>query len=249
MPDNYARIFLLSHMRAYTSLAGHILGSHPRINGYFELHISYADAAALDRQLEVLLEHETLKANSRYVFDKLLHNDYRLDLPKLGPVNAKILVALLEPARAIRSIVSLFDKKGAAELYADPVEAANYYIGRLKWLAGFCRSTDRPYHYYDAALFQASPERLLPRLTDWLALDTPLTERYRLFSQTGRAGKGDSSALIHSGKIVTRRADYSHIDVPAATLARAREVYRECREAIIANAADAVVIHGNGEAY
>jgi len=33
--DPYARIFLLSHMRVYTSLAGHILGSHPQINGYY----------------------------------------------------------------------------------------------------------------------------------------------------------------------------------------------------------------------
>ena len=35
VPDPYARIFLLSHMRAYTSLAGRILGSHPQINGYY----------------------------------------------------------------------------------------------------------------------------------------------------------------------------------------------------------------------
>lgn len=26
-------IFLLSHMRVFTTLAGHILGSHPQING------------------------------------------------------------------------------------------------------------------------------------------------------------------------------------------------------------------------
>ena len=43
MPERYSRIFLLSHMRAFTSLAGHILGSHPQINGYFEMHISYDD--------------------------------------------------------------------------------------------------------------------------------------------------------------------------------------------------------------
>ena len=50
LSDPYARIFLLSHMRAFTSLAGHILGSHPQINGYYEMHLSYEDAAALDRQ-------------------------------------------------------------------------------------------------------------------------------------------------------------------------------------------------------
>ena len=242
MPEHYARIFLLSHMRAYTSLAGHILGSHPRINGYFEMHLSYEDADALDRQLGILLEHETPKENSRYLFDKLLHNDYRLLPERLGAVDIRILVALLEPERAIKSIVSLFRKKPADDLYASPVEAANYYIERVKWIAGFCRSADRPYYYYDAALFQESPERILSRLTDWLTLDTPLSERYQLFSETGRAGKGDSSELIHSGKIVKTRTDYSHIHVPEEILGRAQRIHRECRELIIANAADAVVM-------
>jgi len=40
-------------MRAFISLARHILGSYPHINGYFELHIGYEDQAALDRQLEL----------------------------------------------------------------------------------------------------------------------------------------------------------------------------------------------------
>jgi hypothetical protein len=76
--DPYARIFLLSHMRAFTSLAGHILGSHPQINGYYEMHISYEDASALDRQLEMFRQDDVLKRDSRYLFDKLLHNDYAL---------------------------------------------------------------------------------------------------------------------------------------------------------------------------
>jgi len=63
--DPYARVFLLSHMRAFTSLAGHILGSYPQINGYYEMHLSYEDAAALDRQLEVFRQGDVLKADSR----------------------------------------------------------------------------------------------------------------------------------------------------------------------------------------
>jgi hypothetical protein len=38
-------------MRAFINLAGHILGSHPQINGYYEMHICYVVASALDRQL------------------------------------------------------------------------------------------------------------------------------------------------------------------------------------------------------
>jgi hypothetical protein len=240
MPEHYGRIFLLSHMRAFTSLAGHILGSHPQINGYFEMHLSYEDAGALDRELGLYRQHETLKAGSRYLFDKLLHNDYRLDPGQLGPVDIKILVSLLEPERAIKSIVDLFARKSVDDLYASPVEAAKYYLERVEALAGFCRSADQPYYYYDAELFQAAPEALLRKLADWLELDSPLSERYQLFSQTGKAGMGDSSEYILSGKIEKIRRDYSHIRIPDDVLGRAREVYRDCRSQIIANAADSV---------
>jgi len=242
MPDYYSRIFLLSHMRAFTSLAGHILGSHPEINGYFEMHLSYDDASDLDKQLEVLLQFETPKKNSRYLFDKLLHNDFRLNTGLFDPARLKLLVALMEPGRTVRSIVELFRKKGTLELYAVPVEAANYYVERIGALADFCRTTDRPYYYYDAELFQAAPDSLMGKLTDWLELASPLTGRYQVFSQTGKAGKGDSSRFIYSGKIEKTRDDYSRINVPENILSPALEAYRDCRSSIIANAADSVLL-------
>jgi hypothetical protein len=240
MPEHCSRIFLLSHMRAFTSLAGHVLGSHPRVNGYYEMHISYEDASALDRQLELFKQTETLKESARYLFDKLLHNDYHLNPERLGLANTKILVSLLEPERTIKSIVNLFEKKEVEDLYASPVEATNYYIERVKTLADFCRSASQPFYYYDAELFQAAPQTLLPKLTDWLELDSPLSERYQLFSQTGEAGKGDTSELIHSGKIDKTRIDYSHISLPEDELNRALAIYRDCRSIIIDHAADSL---------
>lgn len=242
MPEHYSRIFLLSHMRAFTSLAGHILGSHPEINGYYEMHISYDDASALDQQLDMFLQFETPKKNSRYLFDKLLHNDYRLNTGLFEPAGLKLLVALMQPEKTVRSVVYLFQQKGTEELYAAPVEAASYYVERISALADFCRKTDRPYCYYDAELFQEAPDRLLGKLTGWLDLASPLTGRYQVFSQTGKAGKGDSSRFIYSGKIEKTRVDYSHIKIPDHLLNMAREAYRDCRSAIIANAADSVVL-------
>jgi hypothetical protein len=245
MPEHYSRIYLLSHMRAFTSLAGHILGSHPEINGYFEMHISYDEASALDKQLKVFRQYETPKKNSRYLFDKLLHNDYRLNPGLFDPAGLKLLVALLEPDKAVRSIVFLFQQKGAQALYASPLEAADYYIERIRALADFCRTIDQPYYYYDAELFQEAPDTLLGKLTDWLELDSPLTGRYQVFSQTGKERKGDSSRFIYSGKIEKSRVDYSHIMVPEDVMTRAREAYRECRPVIIANAADSALMPGD----
>lgn len=240
MPEHYARIFLLSHMRALTSLAGHILGSHPWINGYFEMHIRYEDASALDKQLALLRETEALKANSHYIFDKLLHNDYPLKLEQLGSADIRILVSLLQPEQTIRSIVNLFEQKESGELYASPVEAANYYIERVQALADFCLSARQPYYYYDADLFRSAPDSLLAILSSWLELKPRLSERYQIFSQTGKARKGDSSARIHSGTINRSSSDYSHIDIPEEALTRAQAVYRECRQKMITHAAESI---------
>jgi hypothetical protein len=229
-------------MRAFTSLAGHILGSHPQINGYYEMHISYEDAAALDRQLEMFRQGDVLKANSRYLFDKLLHNDYVLKPERLGLAELKILVSLAEPEHTIRSIVHLFAQKPDPDLYASPVEAAHYYVARVKAIADFCRTAERGYCYFDAELLQTAPERLLPRLSGWLALDTPLSEQYQTFSQTGKAGRGDSSERIHGGRIDRARVDYSHIEIPEGALRAAREAYRECRELMIGGAVDSVTV-------
>ena len=229
-------------MRAYTSLAGHILGSHPQINGYYEMHLGYEDAPTLDRQLELFRQGDALKPNSRYLFDKLLHNDYALKPERLVLGDIKVLVSLAEPAHTIRSIVHLFAQKPDPDLYASPVEAAKYYVERVRTLAEFCRTTDWPYFYFDAALWQCAPERLLPRLTEWLELDSPLGERYEVFSQTGRARRGDTSERMRSGGIDRARNDYGHVAIPDEVLRAAQAAYRECREWIVSRAADSVCL-------
>ena len=241
LPEPYDRIFLLSHMRAYTSLAGHILGSHPRVNGYYEMHISYEDASALDRQLALYQQSDALKPGGRYLFDKLLHNDYRLMPERLGLADARILISLAEPAHTIKSIVHLFAQKEIADLYASPAEAANYYIARLRALADFARSHPGCF-YFDAELWQRAPEKLLPRLTAWLELDSPLSEQYQIFSQTGKPLKGDSSPRIHSGRIEKGQSDYSHIALPAESLRAAEEAYRECRRVMVGGAQESVLL-------
>lgn len=234
-----ARIFLLSHMRAFTSLTGHVLGSHPQINGYYEMHISYADAAALDRQLAAYLESDALKPGSRYLFDKLLHNDYALAPARLGLPDMKILLSLRHAEPTLKSIVHLYRQKDGGDLFDSPEKAARYYIERVRALADFAKANPGCF-YFDAELWQRAPERLLPRLAEWLELDSPLSEQYQTFSHTGKPLKGDSSPRIHRGNIDKARSDYAHIVVPDAVLIEACEAYRECRRQIIKQAADSL---------
>jgi hypothetical protein len=122
------------------------------------------------------------------------------------------------------------------------VEAANYYVERVRAIAEFCRTTDWPYTYFDAELLVRAPEKLLPRLSDWLELESPLSERYEVFSQTGKARRGDTSERVRSGRIDRVRSDYAHVVIPEEALQAAQAAYRECREEIVAGAADSICL-------
>jgi hypothetical protein len=241
LSDRYTRIFLLSHMRAYTSLVGHILGSHPRINGYYEMHLDYRDPGALERQLQEYNHHDELKPASRYLFDKLLHNDYGLGRGVLDS-EACLLIALRKPAQTIRSIVQLFRQKPVARRYAEPGEAAAYYIDRLRWLDDFSEHNTGRYQYFDSEALLAQPAALLSTLGGWLGLNEPLEQRYEQFSQTAVERKGDNSKRIRSGKIEREASDYSAIDIPQGLLDEADEVYRSTRRRLADNALDRLLL-------
>ena len=237
-----SRIFLLSHMRAYTSLVGHILGSHPEIDGYYELHRSYVTPDDLERQRAQYAAHDNLKPGSRYLFDKLLHNDYALDLALPGLADATVLVALRPPEPTLQSILALFVRKDPADLYANPTGAALYYRDRLAALAAFAERHPGRIRYFDAPLVRADPPRLLAALAGWLELSTPLSERYRIFSRTGVAGAGDSSPALVEGRILRETAPPPEIALDPASLDELEAAYRDCRARLVAHAGDAVLL-------
>lgn len=240
-PLPLTRIFLLSHMRAYTSLVGHLLGSHPDINGYYEMHLGYASASDLEEQLRRYTAHDALKPDGRYLFDKLLHNDYALDLAACDPHPAQVLIALRPPEPTLKSIVSLFARKAGGDPYADPVGAAAYYIERLQWLAGFASSHAGRYRYFDASLVVSAQTRTLSTLSDWLQLGSPLQPRYQTFAKTGVAGAGDTSSAMAAGEVIRAGSDYADVVLDAASLARAQQVYDDCRQRLIEHAAATLI--------
>ena len=225
-------------MRAFSSLIGHILGSHPDINGYYEMHISYQENKNLLEQLNVYTQHETLKLGSQFLFDKLLHNEYELELKHLELSQPKILITLRSPEQTIKSIVNLFQQKEVQGRYADPAEATAYYIDRVQKLAKFCLKNSRTYYYFDAELIQIDTQNLLKRLTHWLQLSTPLDQQYQLFSKTGKARAGDSSSSIKSGMVIKRANDYSSVQVSGNLLKNTEIAYKKFRSIMLEHAID-----------
>ena len=231
----YSRIFLLSHMRAYTSLLGHILGSHPQINGYYEMHLSYASADDLARQVQLYAQQDTLKPGSRFLFDKLLHNDYVLERDALHLQGETVLLALRRPEPTLKSIINLFAQKNTHEPYANPAEATQYYVERLQALAEFSRQYPQGYQYFDAELIRTDTETTLATLSQWLELDSPLSAHYQRFAKTGVAGAGDTSVAISSGKVISEANHYA-ITVDAELLQQATQSYEACRLLLMQNA-------------
>ena len=238
----YQRIYLLSHMRAYSSLIGHILGSHPQINGYYEMHLSYSSLADPDEQLRLYMQTEKLKPGSIYLFDKLLHNDYALDTRILAGTDYRILISIRSAENSLKSIIHLFQGKPTVEPYAEPDQATEYYIQRLKSLADFSQENPGQYCYFDAELITTDSQNLLQTLTRWCELTPPLTDRYQTFSLTGQARAGDSSGLINSGKIEASENDYPGIRLDAQLLSRAEQAYAEYRGVMLKNARDSLTL-------
>ena len=234
------RIFLLSHMRANTSLIGHILGSHPEISGYLEMHQSYRSRNDLRLQQQRYSSTDTIKHSSRYLFDKILHDEYKFLPAQLDPDSTKILVSTRAAEPSIKSIIRLFSSKLEAHPYADPEQATAYYIQRITTLAEFCRQNKRGYYYLDAELIRTATDNSLKKLQQWLELSSPLTSQYQLFSQTGKPGAGDSSANISSGSIVEQQSNYDGIQLPAHFISAAESVLKRLKPVMLDNAIDSI---------
>jgi len=243
MAPPLTRVFLLSHMRAYSSLIGHILGSHPEINGYYEMQQSYLSDTDLQQQLARYTEQDTIKPGSHFLFDKILHNRHQLNLELASLSDASILLALREPQQSIKSIIHLFRQKPTAQHYADPAEATNYYLQRLQQLATFCQRNPRRYFYFDAAAIQQSSQQTLDTLSRWLQLSSPLQTQYQCFAKTGQARAGDSSEHIKSGEIQNRENHYHEIELAPDLIEQAQRQYESCRKIACEQAIESIRSH------
>ncbi len=111
-------LFVFGHMRSYSSLLCHILGSHPEIDGYCETHIKYRwylDLVRLRRRV-VKLTGEPLRG--RYVLDKVLH-DYPLAASILRSPGARGIVLLRRPKATVRSIMNMGQRYSDVAWYRD----------------------------------------------------------------------------------------------------------------------------------
>ncbi len=229
----HRNIFLLSHMRANTSLFGHLLGSHPQIEGYYEMHMGYYSWKSLWRQkLRHFATHDA-KPRALYMFDKVLHDGHAVALPLLQRPDSHTIMMLRTPAQSIKSLVVLYRGTSPQLPEAQPEGAARYYIDRLNTLGRMASQLPQRYFYLDAECLVRDTAPTLQALSDWLRLPTPIPTEYTTFNNTGRGGAGDTSDRLKSGKVSAQSNDYGEIEVPEALMAEADATYRQQRAQLI----------------
>jgi len=225
-------LFVLGHMRGYTSLISFILGSHPEISGHLECHIKYQQIFSRFR-LQYNVSNQDGGLGGRYILDKCLHNGTRFPKRFTERNRCHFLFTVRQPAESLISIYKLRRRK----LWAEPMEAAaSYYCERMGRLVELSRQFPGSYYFCGESIIDDS-EALLAYLTRVLQLSTPLSSQYNVFEDAGKLGAGDYTKNIRRGKILSSRSASTEekISIPPRLLDDAEDAYTRCLEAFMEN--------------
>jgi hypothetical protein len=227
-------VLVLSHMRSYSSVLCHILGSHPEVSGYAEMHQSYHGAVDLVRVRARVFRSLDDELDGRLVLDKVLHNDYAVSLDVVDRSNVFPIFLVRRPVETIASILEM-GRSIDVGWYSDVGAATSYYEERLAELGRIAGAARRRALAIKAESVLDRTDRVLAAISAYLGLDCPLAERYRIFRHTGEVGWGDSSGAIRAGRILRPRPVERAIELGEPDLARATQAYTECLEALEAS--------------
>jgi len=241
-------ILLLSHMRAYTSLFGHIIGSNPAVCGYYEMHIGYYSWRSLLRQKLLYFKDEEVKPGFSCMFDKVLHNDHAVSPSVLLRPNTRTIFSLRHPRDTLPSIVTLYQQVDPTNEFNSPDYALDYYVNRLTALSGIATNMEQPFYYLDAEALVENAGECLESLSDWLRLETPLATHYDKQKKTSQKRYGDTSAKLEAGTIIQPEANRVHTQLDDEMIERATAAYLAARE-ILTSSSTAQSLSSNDKAF
>ena len=226
--SRHSYVLVLGHMRSYSSLLCHILGSHPEIAGYAEMHLAYRHGMDLLRLRSRVSRSLGAALGGRFVLDKVLHDDYLIAPPIIGRKDVYSIVLVRKPTETIRSIIDLGARIPSVPWYSDAELVVDYYTNRLRTLVGLAEAASRLL-FVKAEDVVEEPSVALPAIERFLELRHPLSTEYATFPYTGIPGWGDDSPAISTGRILARPdTTAAEIEDPKQTLAPATRAYQEC---------------------
>jgi hypothetical protein len=221
-------LFVLGHMRSYSSLLCHILGSHPQIDGYCETHIKYRTRFDLLRLRTRVAKFTGEPLRGRYVLDKVLHN-YPLAQSILRSRHTVSILLLRRPLPTVQSIVNMGLHYSDVAWYRDLDCVARYYEERLGSLVSLARQLRGRVLFLEAEALLSRTADALQRTAAMLELNEPLQADYRRFAHTGESGFGDPSEAISTGRVSNAvRRPRTPVVLPAGLAARLEAAYDIC---------------------
>ncbi len=217
-------IFIFSHMRCYTSLLAHLLGSHPEISGYYEQHRSYRSPFDLFLMRLDIAEGTDYHFRGRFALDKILTMHCEVSPSILQRDDVFTIFTIRKPEASIKSISVL-------PQIQTPEFATDYYCHRLQYLTSLAQLPMRKMYFDGEALVEQS-EATLRHIKDYLGLTQPLSTQYESFKHTGKNGYGDFSSNLKSGEIQKNASlsRYENIVVAPPLIERATRAYSDARE-------------------
>ena len=221
-------LFIIGHMRSYSTLFSHLLGTHEAICGYAEMHQGYTKRIDLWRLFLRLEQDELHPEQSQILLDKVLHSRYRIATKVLLRPDVHVIFVIRSPEATIRSILNMQQKLTKRKKPIHEDEVVDYYCGQLRYIAQTALLLKTRALFVDADRIVDESETLLQSVQRFLGLSQPFLSEYRLFRHTGQKGYGDPSEKIRSGKIEREKNDYSEIVLDAVNLQRAQKQYMEC---------------------
>lgn len=235
IPRDQQYLFLLSHIRSYSSVLAHILGNSPEIDGCGETLLKYRRKRDLWR-LRHRVRHYTGKPlHGRWLLDKILHNQIRSPEALTGSDQARTIIFLRAPANALRSMVTLAHLDPNKGRLRCPQAACDYYVTRLHRLRTDAERLGKRAIYFDAEALLSTPQLILSALSEWLGLATPLSPEYRVCKSTGTWGFGDPLRNIRAGRLVGAEQSTiaSNASIPTPALAEAEAAYWRCKHTLV----------------
>jgi hypothetical protein len=230
MPGSAARryLFVLGHMRSYSSLLCHILGSHPLIDGYCETHVKYRTRFDLLRLRSRVVKLTGEPLRGRYVLDKVLHN-YPLASSILRSPNTLSIVLVRRPVPTVQSIVNMGLHYSDVAWYRDLDAVARYYEERVGALVQLAEELRGRVMFIEAETLLSRTGDVLQSIGRLLELSEPLQSDYKRFAHTGEGGFGDPSETITTGRVTNAaREPRTPVMLPAAMTARLEMAYAAC---------------------
>ena len=230
MPGSAARryLFVLGHMRSYSSLLCHILGSHPQVDGYCETHVKYRTRFDLLRLRSRVVKLTGEPLRGRYVLDKVLHN-YPLASSILRSPNTLSIVLVRRPVPTVQSIVNMGLHYSDIAWYRDLDAVTRYYEERVAALVHLADELRGRVMFLEAETLLSRTGDVLQNIGRFLELSEPLQSDYKRFAHTGEGGFGDPSETITTGRVTNAARDpRTPVMLPVALTARLEMAYAAC---------------------